>query len=157
MQTDINDLGYIYFSVGINNARYMNRDIDNRFSDSVFLGICIYILRFIYYFVKSPWRYNTSLKKEKAVLIYGESTNNRNTLLPIIKELGDNKVIDLFSHSQYPHYKFIKITIESIFEILKAIKAQTPYPMYAIAIPITPDNGVAKILLKNIVLNIIFR
>ena len=72
MQTDINDLGYIYFSVGINNARYMNRDIDNRFSDSVFLGICIYILRFIYYFVKSPWRYNTSLKKEKAVLIYGQ-------------------------------------------------------------------------------------
>lgn len=122
MQTDINDLGYIYFSVGINNARYMNRDIDNRFSDSVFLGICIYILRFIYYFVKSPWRYNTSLKKEKAVLIYGESTNNRNTLLPIIKELGDNKVIDLFSHSQYPKWKQYWYAIPYLGSLLKELR-----------------------------------
>ena len=121
MKTDINDLGYIYFSVGKENAPYMNRDIDNKLSGNSFLGICDFFLRYGYYLVKSPWRYNKKIKRNDAVLVYGESTNNRNTLQPIIKELGQDKVIDINSHILYPKWKQYWYALPHLGSLIKEI------------------------------------
>lgn len=121
MKTDIYDLGFIYFSVGKENAPYMNRNIDNKLSGNSFLGICDFFLRFGYYIVKSPWRYNKKIKRNNAVLIYGESTNNRNTLMPIIKELGQERVIDINSHRLYPKWRQYWYALPHIGSLVKEI------------------------------------
>lgn len=122
IKTDIYDLGYIYFSVGKDFEKFMNRDIDNKLSGNYFLGGCDFFLRLFYYLAKSPWRYKASLRKQNAVLIYGESTNNRNTLLPIIEELGGNAVIDLHSHGQYPKWRLYWYAIPHLWSFVREIK-----------------------------------
>ena len=102
---NIYDLGYIYFSVVKEKVQSMNRNIDNKFSGNFFLGGVDFFLRFFYYFFKSPFSYKKELKRTNGILIYGESVNNRNTLLPILKELKGESVIDLYSHSQYPKWR----------------------------------------------------
>lgn len=126
MKTNINDLGYIYFSVGKENAPYMNRDIDNKLSGNSFLGVCDFFMRFAYYLVKSPWRYDKNMKSKDAVLVYGESTNNRNTLLPIINQLGQDKVIDLYSQKQYPKWRQYWYALPLIGSLIKEIRNSIP-------------------------------
>lgn len=119
---NIYDLGFIYFSVGKEKERFMNRDIDNKFAGNTFLGIIDFFLRLFYYLFHSPFIYKKNLKKDNAVLIYGESVNNRNTLLPILKELGDERVIDLHSHKQYPKWRMYWYAIPHLGELFKEIK-----------------------------------
>ena len=121
-KTDIYDLGYIYFSIGKENEAFMNRDIDNKFAGNYFLGGIDFFLRFFYYFVKSPFSYQKALKRPDAVMIYGESVNNRNTLLPIIERLDDNQLIDLFSHRQFPKWRMYWYAIPHLFEFIREIK-----------------------------------
>ena len=120
--TNIDDLGYIYFSVGIESAPFMNRDIDNKFAGGIFLGIIDFFLRFFYYLLKSPLRYSLSMKKENRILVYGESTNNIYTLHPIIERLDKDKVIDLNSHKQYPKWKQYWYAIPHLFEFLRDLR-----------------------------------
>ena len=126
MKTDIYDLGYIYFSVGKEKERFMNRDIDNKFAGNSFLGMIDFFLRLFYYLFYSPIRYKESLKKVNAVLVYGESVNNRNTLLPILKELGEDRVIDLHSHKQYPKWRMYWYAIPHLGELFKEVNNATP-------------------------------
>lgn len=126
MKTDIYDLGYIYFSVGKEKERFMNRDIDNKFAGISFLGMIDFFLRLFYYLFYSPIRYKESLKKVNAVLVYGESVNNRNTLLPILKELGEDRVIDLHSHKQYPKWRMYWYAIPHLGELFKEVNNATP-------------------------------
>lgn len=122
---NIYDLGFIYFSVGKEKEQFMNRDIDNNFAGSFFLGIIDFFLRFFYYLFFSPFRYKRSLSKDNAVLIYGESINNRNTLSPILKELGEDRVIDLHSHRQYPKWRMYWYAIPHLCELFEEIKKAT--------------------------------
>ena len=126
IKTDISDLGHYYFSIERKNMPYMNRDIDNKFSKSVFLGICNFFIRFFYYLVKSPFCYNRQLRRDNAILIYGESTNNRNTLLPIINELGEEKVIDLYSQKQYPKWKQYWYAFPHLYELTREMRNSDP-------------------------------
>lgn len=117
--TNVFDLGYIYFSVCKEKVHSMNREFDNRFAGNYFLGGVDFFLRFFYYLFKSPFNYRKVLKKKDAILIYGESVNNRNTLLPIIQELGEDKVINLNSHKQYPKWLMYWYAIPHLFELVK--------------------------------------
>lgn len=120
------DLGYIYFSVSKEKVQFMNRDIDNKFAGSYLLGAVDFFLRFFYYFFKSPFKYKREIKKDGAILIYGESVNNRNTLLPIIEELGTENVIDLHSHRQYPKWRMYWYAIPHLREFIGEVRNATP-------------------------------
>ncbi len=120
--TNIDDLGFIYFSVGKENAPYMNRSIDNKLSGNSFLGGCNFFLRFFYYLFHSPLRYDKRLKKANAVMVYGESTNNRNTLLPIINKLGDEELIDIHGQKQYPKWKQYWYALPHLGKLVKEIR-----------------------------------
>lgn len=120
--TNIDDLGFIYFSVGKENAPYMNRSIDNKLSGNSFLGGCDFFLRFFYYLFHSPLRYDKKLKKANAVMVYGESTNNRNTLLPIIEKLDSDTLIDIHSRNQYPKWKQYWYALPHFGKLIKEIR-----------------------------------
>lgn len=119
---NIYDLGYIYFSIGKENEHFMNRDIDNKFAGSYIGGVLDFFLRFFYYLLKSPLRFDQSLKKNGAVMIYGESVNNRNTLLPILEEMANASVIDLHSHTQYPKWRLYWYAMPHLGEFVKELK-----------------------------------
>lgn len=123
---NIYDLGYIYFSVCEEKVRSMNRDVDNMFAENYLLGAVDFFLRLFYYLFRSPYKCRKTLGKKNAVLIYGESVNNRNTLLPILKELSGKNLIDLHSHRQYPKWRMYWYAIPHLFELIKEIYNANP-------------------------------
>lgn len=125
-RTDIYDLGYIYFSVGKDFEQFMNRKVDNFFAKSYFLGACNFIGKFFYFLFHSPFRFKKEIKKEKGYLIYGESVNNRNTLMPIVSQLKDDRVISILDQNSYPNWRAYWYALPHLVELCREIKKTSP-------------------------------
>ena len=121
-RTNIYDLGYIYFSVGKGFEEFMNRKVDNFFSKSYFLGVCIFLIKFCYFLFHSPLSFKKELKSGKGYLVYGESVNNKNTLLPIVRQITGGKVIPILSQDSYPNWRVYWYALPHLLELCLEIK-----------------------------------
>ena len=119
---DIKDIGYIYFSVGSDFEEFMNRKEDNFFSKSFFLGGCNFFIKFFYFIFHSPFNFKKKYKNKNGYLIYGESVNNRNTLMPIVEKLDEKKVIPIMAPNSYPNWRTYWYAIPYLFELCREIK-----------------------------------
>ena len=126
-KTNIYDLGYIYISIGKENEHFLNRGLDNKFSHSYLLGGIFFFFKFFAFLFKSPFKFDKSLAKDKkqAILVFGESTNNRNTLLPIIEMLGKEDVIDLYHSGLYPKWRSYWYAIPHLGHLISEIRKNT--------------------------------
>lgn len=118
----IYDIGYIYFSVGKDCEEFMNRKADNFFSKSYLLGACNFFIKFCYFLIHSPFHFKKEYLKEKGYLIYGESVNNRNTLIPIVNQLDNTKIIPIMAQNSYPNWRAYWYALPHLLELYKEIK-----------------------------------
>ncbi len=119
---DIYDIGYIYFSVGKDFEEFMNRKVDNLFAKSYFLGGCNFLIKFLYFLVHSPFSFKKLYKQEKGYLVFGETVNNKNTLLPIVKIIDEGKVIPIMAQDSYPNWRAYWYALPHLPELFQEIK-----------------------------------
>lgn len=118
-KTNIYDIGYIYFSTGIGFSKYMNRPIDNFFSKNCFLGCIDFVLKAIHSLFHSGFRFKKFPSAYNGVVAFGLSNNNRNTLMPIVRELGEEKVCSLFDSKDFPMWEVYFFAFPHLFSLIK--------------------------------------
>ena len=120
---NIFDIGQYYFSEeNVDFLKTSNRNIDNLFTGSYILGIINFFLKFIYFIVYGnktfPKRENGSTR----VLFYGLSRNNRLSLQPIIRTLGEGRSISFIYQKDFPNWKLYYYAFPHFFELIRAIR-----------------------------------
>lgn len=119
---NIYDIGYIYFSVGKDFEEFMNRKADNFFSKSYFLGACNFFIKFFYFLFHSPFSFKEEFRKENGFLVYGESVNNKNTLIPIVEKIEEGKVVPIMAQNSYPNWRAYWYALPHLFELCREIR-----------------------------------
>ena len=133
---DIKSIGYIYFQKkSMSKASLLNRKFDNRFANSYVLGCLNFFLKFghsLLFFNKI-----FTAKNKAKCLVYGPSINNRNTLVPVINELGIENVVSFVNQKSLPLWKLYWYAIPHFFELLRDIKKALPdeRPLYKLFFP----------------------
>lgn len=120
---DIFDIGRIYFSYDdISTAKRRNKKIDNLFSGSYILGVLDFFLKFCYFLLTGRINFPKREREHTKVLFYGVSRNNRLTLEPIIKELGEENVMSFVYQKSFPSWKLYWHALPHFYELIKEIR-----------------------------------
>ena len=120
---NIYDIGRIYFSYDdIKNIKRRNKSIDNFFSGSFFLGAIDFLLKFLYFLIIGTKKFPNKEKENTKVLFYGVSRNNRLTLDPIIKKMGEDRVISFVYLKSFPCWKLYWHALPHLFELVREIR-----------------------------------
>lgn len=123
MNLDIFDIGRIYFSYDdITTVKRRNKSIDQLFSGSYFLGAVDFFLKFLFFLLKGNKKFPVKDKDKTKVIFYGYSRNNRLTLEPIIKEMGEDNVMSFVYQKSFPNWKMYWYALPHLFELIKIIK-----------------------------------
>ena len=133
---DIKSIGYIYFQKkSMSKASLLNRKFDNRFANSYVLGCLNFFLKFGHSLLFFNKRFTA--KNKAKCLVYGPSINNRNTLVPVINELGIENVVSFVNQKSLPLWKLYWYAIPHFFELLRDIKKALPdeRPLYKLFFP----------------------
>lgn len=122
---DIFDLGYIYFSVGLDFEKKRSKSYDKYFKG--YLGGIIYFLfRFVYSLCYQGWRFPKLSKKQSQCLFVGFSNNNRRSLEPIINSLAPNSVGVLTDNRKIPMWRMYLHAFPYLFDFFRDIRKATP-------------------------------
>ena len=120
---DIYSIGHIYFSHDdIESAKRQNRDIDNLFASSYLLGALDFLFKFVYFLFKGNKKFPRKEQGSTKVLFYGISRNNRLTLEPIIKEMGDENMVSFVHQEMFPSWKLYWYALPHLFDLIREIR-----------------------------------
>lgn len=124
MDIDIYDVGRHYLECGnTQNAKVGNREIDNYFSGSFFLGGCNFFLKFIYFLINGRHSFPLKNSGGKDIIFYGTSRNNRVTLLPIINKLPSDSFVSFLYQKEFPSWKLYWYALPHLRELIEEIKS----------------------------------
>ena len=73
--SDLHDLCHIYFKTPLDEQKYLNKDIDNKYC-GFFGGWLLFFAKFCYLLLKAPKSFNYS-DKQSRILFFGETINNQ--------------------------------------------------------------------------------
>lgn len=118
-KTNIYEIGYIYFSTGIGFSKYMNRPIDNFFSKNCFLGGVDFVLKAFHSLFHSGLQFKKVPSTYNEVVAFGLSNNNKKTLMPIVRELGAEKVCALWDSKDFPMWRVYFYAFPHLFSLIK--------------------------------------
>ena len=123
MKIDIFDIGRIYFSYDdISTIKRRNKSIDQLFSSNYILGVLDFFLKFFYFLLRGNKRFPVKDRNKTRVIFYGYSRNNRLTLEPIIKEMGEENVMSFVYQKTFPNWKLYWYALPHLFELIRVIR-----------------------------------
>lgn len=122
---NIFDLGYIYFSVGLEFEKSRSKSYD-KFFRGYLGGIIYFIFRFIYSLCYQGWKFPKLSKEQSQCLFIGFSNNNRRSLQPIINFFEQDRIGVLTDNRKIPMWRMYFHAFPYFFDLIRDIRRATP-------------------------------
>lgn len=123
--SDLHDLCHIYFKTPLDEQKYLNKDIDNKYC-GFFGGWLLFFAKFCYLLLKAPKSFNYS-DKQSRILFFGETINNQLALAPITHSLSSTRVIAISSPLEYPSWRQYLYAIPHLLTLIKEYRKSTEH------------------------------
>lgn len=124
-KTDIFDLGYIYFSVGLEFEKKRSKTYDKLFKGYVG-GFVYFFFRFFYSLFCQGLRFPKLNKQQSLCLFFGMSNNNRRSLQPIIDCFDKSQVGILTDSKRIPMWRMYWYAIPHLGDLIRDIRKSNP-------------------------------
>lgn len=122
---NIFDLGYIYFSVGLEFEKKRSKSYDKFFKGYVG-GFIYFMFRFFYSLLRQGLRFPKFSPKQSQCLFVGLSNNNRRSLQPIINSFDKSCVGALVDSRKIPMWRMYWHAIPYLGYFINDIRKATP-------------------------------
>lgn len=124
VKPDIFDLGYIYFSVGLELEKKRNKSYDKFFKGYIG-GFIYFIFRFLYSLLFQGLRFQKLSPEQSQCLFIGLSNNNRRSLQPVIDSFDQSRIGVLTNSKKMPMWRMYWHAIPYLGDFIRDIKKAT--------------------------------